>query len=527
MRGNRQAQGRLHGLEPVAVVDIGSNSVRLLVYEGAVRSPAPLFNEKVLCGLGRKLATTGRLGKTAMERALMALGRFRRLADQIGARSLHAVATAAARDAENGPSFIAEAEKIFGAPIRVLSGREEAELAAAGILAGFVNPDGVAGDLGGGSLELIEVDGDGCKNAATLPLGGLRLMDASGGDLNRAIAYIDEKLAGVEWLERRKGRAFYAIGGTLRALARLHMIERHYPLSVVHGYRMSGEDIAHFTDALTQRPLASFRGLDTIPSERRETLPYGALVLKRVIQKMRPSETLISAFGVREGLLYNLLPARERARDPLMAACEELACLRSRSPEHARELCGWTDALYLRPGPRESEEERRLRHAACLLSDIAWRAHHDYRGEQSLSLVAQANFAGIDHAERAFLALTVYYRHESGLKGDFSPQLRKLVGRRWHKRAQLIGEAVQTAHALSGGVPGIITQTPLTWENGKIVLQLPAQLAALDGERLRRRLKALANLLNSEPEIRIGAQFEESREAVRALARHAREEVSK
>src|SRR5262249_4267519 len=151
---------------------------------------------------------------------------------------------------------------------------------------------------------------------------------------------------------------------------------------------------------LRRKKLSSVKGIDVVSKPRREVLPYGALVLERLLRKLEPSQLVFSVFGVREGLLYSLLPEHERRKDALLSFCEDYARLRSRSVVHAHELCDWTDALFRAPGPDESAEERRLRHAACLLSDIGWRAHPDYRGEQSLNVIAHAALAGIDHPGR-------------------------------------------------------------------------------------------------------------------------------
>jgi exopolyphosphatase/guanosine-5'-triphosphate,3'-diphosphate pyrophosphatase len=522
-----QAQGRLHHLDPVAVVDIGSNSVRLVIYEGSARSPTPLFNEKVLCALGRRLATTGHLGVRAMERALAALTRFTKIAAHTGASSLHVIATAAVRDAENGPDFIREAEKICGVGIDVLSGEEEAELAAAGVVAGFHTPDGFAGDLGGGSLELVDVRGRSHAGAVTLPLGCLSLLDLSGGDLAAASELAIEKLLSVPWLGLGAGRPFYAIGGSWRTLAQLHMIECRYPLNMIHGYALDAGEAMKFLDAIVKRPGSPLLKSSAVPGERRDTLPYSAAVLRRLIELVQPGKLIFSGYGVREGLVYRLLPEREKLRDPLLAACEDFARLRSRSPEHARELCCWTDALAAEAGWKETPDERRLRHSACFLSDIGWRAHPDYRGEECLSQIAQSSFVGIDHPGRAFLALCVYYRHERALKGDLSPRLRKLVGRRQHERSRVIGAAVRAAHMLSAGLPGVISQTPISIEDERLICSLPPQLAALDGERLRKRFRALANLLGYELEMRAAQKRDMTWSVLRSLTRRPSRDAAK
>lgn len=505
---DRRMQSPLsHGAQPlsgpVAVVDIGSNSIRLLVYEAAVRSPTPLFNEKVLCGLGRKMATTGRLADRAMERALAALRRFKALAIQIGAIQFFAVATEAVRRASNGEAFIQRAEAACDCRIRVIDGGEEAQLAAGGVAAGFVAPDGIAGDLGGGSLELIDLTGTQVHAETSVPLGSLNLIDVTGKDFVKAASHIDRSLEGIGWLERGRDRPFYAIGGTWRAVARLHMLETDYPLSIVHHYAMSPKQVDLLCEAVINRP-QSLKGFGKLSSARQEMVPHGLVALRRLTKMIKPSTVIFSAFGVREGLLYQLLPPEEQARDPLIAASEEMAGRRGRSRAYGWELFHWMEPLFQPPGVTETPEERRLRLAACLLSDVGWRGHPDYRGAKVLGLIAQSSFVGVDHPGRSFLALAVYYVHETALTGDFSPSLRKLVGRDWYRRAQLIGIAARTASKLSASMPGVLDRTPIEYQKGKLVLHLPESLEALDGEALRRRLKTLAQFLDCEAELRVG-----------------------
>lgn len=500
------ARGRFTELEPIGVIDIGSNSVRLVVYEGAVRSPTPLFNEKVLCGLGRSVATTGRLGAESVGRALAALGRFAAITQILRVKDVRAIATAAVREAADGGMFIAAAEKACGVPIQVLSGEREAELAAAGITMGFRRPDGIAGDLGGGSLELIDIEGEERRNAVTLPLGGLRLIDVSGDRIERALEQVDATMQSVEWLARQRGRTFYAVGGTWRSLARLHMEASDYPLRVMHGYRLEAARAIEFCERVRRaRRLADIEGIDEISKPRREVLPYGALVLERILKRMQADSVTFSVFGIREGLLYVLLGEEERRKDPLLAYAHDYARLRSRSASHALELCDWTDPIFAGPGPRESEDERRLRHAACLLSDIGWRGHPDYRGEQSLNMIAHAGLGGIDHEGRVFMALTVYFRHAGPEEEDgdgLSDRLKSIVTKRMQRRARILGAAIRTAHMLSIGMPGVIGLTQIAYEGDRLVLSLPRRFASLDGERLARRFDALARLLDRRAEIR-------------------------
>lgn len=494
-------------IEPLGVIDIGSNSVRLVVYEGASRAATPVFNEKILCGLGRSVATTGRLGRDSVDRALAALARFHAITSVLNVKNVRAIATAAVREAADGAEFIRAAERATGVKIEILSGEKEAQLAAFGIRMGFVDPDGVAGDLGGGSLELIDITKDALNGAATLPLGGLRLIDTTGDKLERAGAVIDEALLRLPWLQNGKGRTFYAVGGTWRALAKLLMEQSSYPLRVMHGYAVPTVQAISCCETIRRaKKVSDIPFIGEISKARREVVPYGALVMEKLLRHMAPSQVVFSVFGIREGLLFSLLPEHERSKDPLLSFCEDYALLRSRSLEHARELCKWTDVIFTGNSLAETPEERRLRYAACLLSDIGWRTHPDYRGEQSLNVIAHSGLAGIDHPGRMFLALSVYFRHNGPVEDDgehLSQNLKSAVDKRSQKRARIIGTAVRTAHMLSIGRPGVIDECPLSYEGDLLVLRLPKTYAALDGERLRRRLDSLASLLGRTPKVKV------------------------
>ncbi|MEM8744393.1 MAG: exopolyphosphatase [Pseudomonadota bacterium] len=496
---------------PVAVIDIGSNSVRLVIFQQAKRNPIPFFNEKVLCGLGRSLATTGRLHENGVERALRALRRFRAICRQLDVSSIEVIATAAAREAENGPDFVSRAERAIGCDISVITGKREAHLAASGVICGFPNADGMVADLGGGSLEVIGLrKKKGPIDGVTLPLGGLRLIDISGGDLKKARKIVDAQLEKVDWLKKGKGRPFYAVGGTWRAFARLHMAYTQYPLEVMHAYKIPYKEAVRFAGVVSQLSADSLERMAVVAKARRETLPVGALVLERLLKAMRPSEFVASAFGVREGLLYSTLPEEEQSRDPLLDACYELATLRSRSAEHAVELCGWTDALFEGGGPNESSSERRLRHAACLLSDIGWRTHPDYRSTQSQSMIAQETFAGVNHPGRVFLALSVFFRNRGLVALEQTPKISELVDKETVKRARIVGAAVRTAHMISASAPHVIDKTQIFYDDDRLVLQIPAELADLEGERLDLRFGVLARELEREPEIRVGVREKET-----------------
>lgn len=494
--------GCLPGSIPVAVIDIGSNSVRLVVYETLSRSLTPIFNEKVLCGLGRAVASTGRLDQNAVEKALAALVRFRTLCDILHAEQVLVMATAAARDAENGEDFVRRAEEICRTEVEVLSGRREAELAAMGVLAGFYRPDGLVGDLGGGSLELIEVKGEALSTGITLPVGGLTLQDASKRSIARAERLVRAAFDKVEQLPTARDRAFYAVGGTWRALARLHLTQKKYPLRVMHAYTIPADEALAFCRKVSEADPGKLDFIDSVSSERRPLLAYGALVLEQIIARFEPRNVVVSALGVREGKLFSLMDDEVRRADPLLQGARELGYLRSRSPEHGYDLIAWTDRLFSTAGIDETDEERRLRHAACHLSDIGWRAHPDYRGEQSLNIIANASFVGIDHPGRAYIAMAIFYRNEGLADEDLSPRIRKLASRRHLERARILGALLRLAFLVSAAMPGVLALCPLSVKDGKLVLDLIGDFAHLDGARLSNRLSKVAKMLDLKAEIR-------------------------
>jgi exopolyphosphatase/guanosine-5'-triphosphate,3'-diphosphate pyrophosphatase len=495
------ACGRLSLGPPVAVIDIGSNSVRLVVYEAVSRSPTPMFNEKALCGLGRNVATTGRLDLDAVEKALAALKRFRALCDLLQVEHLYVLATAAARDAANGQEFIARAREICRADIEVLSGKREAKLAALGVIAGTFRPSGVVGDLGGGSLELADIHGHKIGPGVTLPLGGLALQDVSAKSLKKADRIVRDAFAGITQLEELPGRTFYAVGGTWRSLAKLHMSQRGYPLRVMHGYTLPVREALEFCRLVQRVDASTLSKIEVVSDARRALLAYGALVLEHIIRIGKPAEITVSALGVREGLLFSLLPESEQHRDPLLVAAADLNALRSRSPRHGHELVEWSDRFMASTGIDETPEEMRVRRAACLLADIGWRAHPDYRGEQSLNIIAHAAFVGLDHSARAFMALAVYFRH-AGLSEDaLSPALRELASPGMLDHARILGATMRVGYLVSAAMPGILPRAPLEVVQGKLVLRLEGDLADLAGERLMGRLRTLAKLIGREPVI--------------------------
>lgn len=502
------AQGRLPGIAPVSVVDIGSNSIRLVVYEGMNRSPAVLFNEKMLCGLGKGVASTGRMDPDNIERALKALRRFKALADQARARKMYVLATAAAREASNGSKFIYEAEAILDCEIRVLTGPEEAMFSALGVISGVHEPDGIVGDLGGGSLELIDVRGGSYGSGVTLPLGGLRLAELSGNSLEKSVNIARKLLKEQDWLSVGEGRVFYAVGGTWRAIAKLHMQLNSYPLHMMQGYELSYDDVMKLLAQISETKDVKEPAWQSISKNRRQLLPFGAVALAETLKVIKPSRVVFSVQGVREGFLYSMLDEQEREKDPLLAAAAEMAVLNARSPEHARELAAWTGSVLHWFGVEETENEGRLRQAACLLADVSWRSHPDYRGIHALNVIAQSSLSGVTHPGRAYIALANYYRYEGLRDNGATEGLTSIATPRLRDLAKLLGGLMRVVYLFSAAMPGVVSRLrfdkPLDGNGGSdLELVVPVDCTALVGDRLEGRLQQLAKLTGKKLSFRI------------------------
>lgn len=479
---------------PVAVIDIGSNSVRLVAYDRLSRAPVPMFNEKSLCGLGREVAVTGLLPQDGLEQAILALKRFRVLCDLMRVERLYVLATAAARRATNGPSFIEEVRRILRSDVMILSGSEEARLAAMGVLAGIDKPDGLAGDLGGGSLELIDIRASGLGDGVSLELGGLALRDAAGKSLKKAAKIVSEQLAGIKAIREAQGRNIYAIGGTWRAIARLYMEKAGYSLNVLHGFTADAPAMIQFCQDIQSANIDQLPAIQEIAKERRPLLAYGAIVLEQLLRLSGAASFVVSTSGVREGMLYAELPERIQQIDPLIAGARALSDLHARAPAHADDLIAWTDDFARSAWPNETPARRRLRHAACLVSEVAWRANPDYRAEEAARVVAYAALPAISHRERAFLASTQHARYE-GLTENVVPPLRALLTAQEVDEARALGCLIRVAYNISAGQPGILPYAPIRVEHGNVVQTLPRAYLDLNNERLSGRLRQVAKML--------------------------------
>lgn len=479
----------------VGVVDIGSNTVRLVVYDVPTRLPIPLFNEKAQCALGFGLGKTGRLNPKGVEEALRSIARFARLAAAMGVDRLQLVATAAVRDAEDGPRFVARVERASGLAVHVLSGAEEARLAAVGLLNGVPGADGVLGDLGGGSLDLVSLDLGGVGRFATLPLGHLRLAEESGGDRNKMTLLLEQRLQQVPWLAEMGGRSVYCVGGSWRALARVFIDQTHHPLHVVDHYTIGFFEALKLSELISQLSESTMEKLPGMDSARRRSLPFAAAALSALLQAAKPKEVIFSAYGMREGQMLELLPSSLRRQDPLISACEQAAERTGRFYIHGRELLDWLTPLF----PTETESERRLRLAACLLSDIGWSEHPDYRAVHAYHRVLRVPYPGLEHADRAELALAILVRYGGVEEDRMVAPVHTLLDERRLRRARVTGLGLRLAHTVCGGAPGLLLQTLLRLSDKALTLELPEDGAIFLSEAVERRFGRLARALDVKP----------------------------
>ncbi|MCB2115576.1 MAG: Ppx/GppA family phosphatase [Rhodobacteraceae bacterium] len=485
-------------LERVGVVDVGSNSVRMVVFDGAARSPAYFYNEKVLAGLGQGLAQTGRLNPQGRVRALAALKRFALIAEGLRLPSLTCVATAAVREAEDGPEFHAEIERETGLKLWVIDGQEEARLSAQGVLLGWPEAEGLVCDIGGNSMELAEVSGGRVGRRVTSPLGPFRLQQVTGGRKGLA----DHIRTEVERLAEAVGRGherIYLVGGSWRAFARLDMERRNYPLTVLHEYRMGPQSVLQTANWIAENDINALRARTGTSAARMELVPIAAQVLRQMVLSFHPREIDVSSYGIREGLLYEQMPDRLKMRDPLIEACRYAERTMARMPGFGKRLYAFIFPLFR----NLSEEKLRLVKAACLLHDTTWRAHPDYRAEVCFDNATRANLGGLSHAERVFLGVALLHRYKNSRAGSRFEPLFSLLDEHQLREAEVLGKAMRFGAMFSVKAPDEAGE--MIWRPKKKILELKLKAASqpLFGEVAEARFTSLVAALGAEAKVTV------------------------
>lgn len=473
------------------IIDLGSNSIRLVVYDELSRSPFPRFNEKSLVALGAGLDDQGRFTGKAMDDAMHALRRFATIADAMDVPRIDIIATEATRRARNGDELIDQIKAETGLSPRILSGEEEAKFASLGVISGFYQPIGLVGDIGGGSLEVAEVLGDRVGERMTsLPLGALPVKRMIEEDFDKAKAAIDEMLDG-NLPPLLTNPVFYAVGGGWRALARIHIAMNKHPIGVVHGYSLPAVEISKLAKRIAKMTPDKVAALPDVPSRRINTLSASALVLWRVLRKLKPEVLVFSAFGLREGWLFSQLSQTEQYLDPLLEGAQSLGLPQARVPAFSAALGRWTDDLF----PSESQADRRLRLSACALTDLAWRDHQKVRASESFMRLLEFPFIGISHAERAFLAIAVMARYGGKANGEVVSKIDGLLTQSEIQRAEILGRALLLGHRFSASVPHILEGSRIRIETDTVILEITEGGIVPDSDAVQARLRQLAKVI--------------------------------
>ncbi len=485
-----------------AVIDVGSNSVRLVVFQGLVRHPKIMFNERVLCGLGRDLSKTGEMHAEGVEEAKQTLLRFKYLCEDMEVNEVSVLATAAVRDAKNGPEFADWITDNCGFDVQIISGKREAKLSAYGVLSAFPNAEGLVADLGGGSLELILVSNGEMQDWISLPIGPLRL---NGMILpkNKSIRdIIDKAIDSVSWLEKARDKPLYMVGGAWRMMSKLHIKNTHWPSPVLHAYEIQAAAAKTFAKTIAMQGFSTLVGVRQVPSRRLEILPLAASILIKLLKATHCKKVVTSAQGIREGYRFSQLPKEIQRQDPLIEDCKILANRTGRFPEHAQTLMEWIDPVFT--FTQESRTDKRLRFAACLLSDISWEGHPDFKAERSFFEAFYGHFIGISHGQRAQLALTLYILF-GGKYGDSTAKPAfKLLKPSQVNQAVAVGIALRLGQRLTGGTVSPLKETRLERKKGRIYLHVPENMEAIAHGAVLSRLKSLATHLNCTHKIKVG-----------------------
>ncbi|GGF70415.1 exopolyphosphatase [Paracoccus acridae] len=481
-------------LSRVGVVDVGSNSIRMVVFDGAARSPAYFYNEKVMAGLGAKMAQTGRLNPDGVERGFAAMQRFAALAKGMDIDPLTCVATAAVREAADGPEFQARVERETGIKMYVIDGEEEARLSAQGVLLGWPDARGLVCDIGGNSMELAEVaDGQVGKRVSS-QLGPFRLQQVPGGK-DGLRKHIRKTVADLARTMGTHHERIYLVGGSWRAIARLDMERVGYPMTVLHEYRMTPQAVADTVAWIADNDLADLKARTGLSSSRIELVPLAAQVLAQLTEIFAPAELAISSYGIREGLLYEQMPDNLRKRDPLIEAARFTERQMARMPGSGKKLYHFLQPLF---GDVSPERDRLIR-AACLLHDTSWRAHPDYRAEACFDNVTRANMAALSHPERVFLGLALLHRYKNSRAGSPMAPLFKLLSEAEIRDAEILGKAMRFGAMLALDDPADAGKLTLT--DQELRLHLTSIGRKLMGEVAEARFRSLCNALDKEPVI--------------------------
>ena len=461
------------------------------------RDPIPVFNEKVLCKLGEDLEKTGNLSEAGCEIAINNIARFTELAKRMQLSKFHVFATAALRDAANGNEFAKKLERRFNFEINILSGGSEATLSALGVLSAFPDLDGIIGDLGGGSLELINVENGKIQGQVSLPLGSLRLRPLQDCNPSSLMPRIKDELSRVPWISKFNKRPIFVVGGSWRNLARMHMSANRYPLHIIHGYKIRCLPFLSFLEKIAYSSLKDLKAMSGVSKKRLNEVTISATILQCLLKLGQNNYVIFSAFGIREGWIFQGLSSEEQKKDPLLVNCEKIALNARRFALTSNELENWVLPLF----QNLDDKNRRLLKAACVLSDFAWAEHPTYRAEQAFLRILRFPAIGLTHDDKVFLALTILVRYGGNLSNFELEKWNEEISRERLDTALKIGTAIRLGINLSAGLDGLLKQIEMVKYEEIIMIRYAPEVISISREVMKQKMGNLSEHFSCRVEL--------------------------
>ena len=476
-------------LKRIGIIDIGSNSIRLVVFDGPRRSPLYLYNEKVFFRLGLQS-----FGKKAFDNATLKavsriINRYVAICQNMEIHKIIMFGTSALREASNSDVLVEEIRKNTSICVDVISGEKEAFYAAQGILLGFPNAEGIICDLGGNSVEFANI----CKrviaecNSTLLGPLAITKLENKIEDIDR---YIRKQLLGAVNANAAKDKPFFLIGGSWRAIAKIHMQRTQYPLKIIQGYKVKSKKIKKTLEFIQDSSFITKYDEINISADRLELLPLSARLLEIIIDELQIKTLTFSSFGVREGFLYHNLSEAEKKKDPLIEAAKFFEKKETRFPNMSKHTFKWISPLYENL-PRKT---KRVILAATKLHDIAWIAHPDYKTEMCLELVTRSNISGLSHKERVFLAMILLFRHKAKPEKVFNSKLFKIVSKKKRKIARVLGKGLKLASTVLGEL-SLFDKIDFRLKAHEVELCFQSKIDFVNGEVVERRIQELNKAL--------------------------------
>ena len=483
-----------------AVIDIGSNSVRLVIYDVAGRALLPHYNEKVMARLGASLSKRGHLSREGQKIAMKAIRRYHAILKGLKVKNVRAVATAAVRRASDGSEFVAQIEEETGIRVDIIDGAEEARLSALGVSGSVFQAEGVVGDLGGSSLEFARLSSGKIKSAETHMLGPLAI-NLNGLGREDIQSMVRKALAKSRVLQKG-GERFYMVGGAWRALAKLHMSVSGYPLRQLHAYVLNARAIEEIATIAQSPDALSRQQLETVSQKRAASLPYASILLSEIFKSGKFHDAMVSSHGVREGVVLDQV-RKGADSDPLYDGVALSVRMHDKRREFGEALFGWI-------GPAISSHpdlfgdigvDQRLIRAACLFADSGARFHPDTRAQLAHEQTLMAPYTGVTHVERAFIALAVGHRYSRGFRAQ--TKIMAMLNERQILLAKQLGAVMRLGAVFSGRSAALLANSNIRRDKAQISLLVPHEHKAMVSSMVERRLETLAVLLELQPNIEI------------------------